>query len=329
MGMSVLSEMGGMRGVPGGVASPPDLVATSAPLLAAAASIAELWRENDATGGFLARNIDTGEQLGFDVDESMPTASVAKVPLALVVLDAIESGDLDGARPITIDPSASYAGSTGLGTFRYPVTIALADLVTQSLTVSDNIAADALLDLVGIGAVNARLRAWRARHILFRHDFRRMFECALGAAGNDFGLAMELAIRGDRPGEVHAIETMNPEQANVATAAALVDLLQRIWTDDIATPAATAGVRERMARQVFQHRLSSDLRTDSFRISAKTGSFLNLRHEVGVVEADAVGGSGARIAIAALSRASVPALVHQGVDLAIGTAARIAVEALR
>lgn len=324
-----MSSISGASGTTAAVTAPADLVATSAPLLAAAASIADLWRENDATGGFLARNIDTGEQLGFDIDDSIPAASVAKVPLALVILDAIESGELDGAQPITIDPSASYVGGTGLGTFRYPVTIALADLVTQSLTVSDNIAADTLLETVGIDAVNARLRAWRARHILFRHDFKRMFECALGAAGNDFGLAIELAIRGDRPGEVHAIETMNPEQANVATAAGLVDLLQRIWTDDIATPAATAGVRERMARQVFQHRLSSDLRTDSFRISAKTGSFLNLRHEIGVVEADAADGSGARIAIAALSRTSVPALVHQGVDLAIGTAARIAVEALR
>lgn len=324
-------------GVSGVSMSQPDLVATSAPLLSAAASIAELWRDNDAGGGFLARNIDTGEQLGFDVDEAIPTASLAKVPLALAVLDAIDSGELDAAQAMRIDPPESYTGGTGLGTFRYPVTIAVGDLVTQALTVSDNIAADTLLDLIGIDGMNARLRAWRARHILFRHDFKRMFECALGAAGNDFGLAMELAIQGDRPGQVHAIETMNPEQANVATAASLVDLLQRIWTDDIATPAATAGVRERMSKQVFQHRLSSDLRTDGFRISAKTGSFLNLRHEIGVVETDVgfgsgagVGfGGGARIAIAALSRASVPALVHQGVDLAIGAAARIAVEALR
>jgi beta-lactamase class A len=311
----------------GAPATRPDLVATSAPLLSAAADIAELWRENDASGGFLARNIATGEQLGFDIDESMPIASVAKVPLALVVLDAVETGELDPGRQITINPAENYLGGTGFGTFRYPVTVSIADLVTQSLTVSDNVAADALLDLVGIDRVNERLRAWRARHILFRHDFRRMFDCALGAAGNDFGLAMELAVQGDRPGELHAIETMNPEQANVATAASLVDLLQRIWTDDIATPAATAGVRERMSKQVFQHRLSSDLRTDGFRISAKTGSFLNLRHEIGVVETDA--GAGSQIAVAALSRTGVPALVHQGVDLAIGAAARIAVEALR
>jgi len=303
----------------------PDCVATSAPLLSVAADIAQLWRENDASGGFLARNIDTGEQLGFDVDESMPVASVAKVPLALVVLDAIEAGELDAARQITIEPAQMYLGGTGFGTFRYPVTVSIADLVTQALTVSDNVAADALLSLVGIDQVNARLHAWRARHIVFRHDFRRMFECALGAAGNDFGLAIELAIQGDRPGQLHVIETMNPEFANVATASSLVDLLQRIWTDDIATPTVTSGVRERMAQQVFQHRLSSDLRTDGLRISAKTGSFLNLRHEIGVVETDA----GGQIAIAALSRTSVPALVHQGVDLAIGAAARIAVEALR
>lgn len=314
-----------MTGVSGTTAAAVDLVASSAELLSAAAAIADDWRSNDATGSFLARNLVTGQELGFNSDAPMPLASVAKVPLALVVLDAIESRVLDGAAAITIDPRLSYPGTTGIATFRHPLTIAVADLVTQSLTVSDNIAADSLLELVGIDTVNARLREWGVKNVLFRHNFARMYECALGAAGDDFGLALELAIQGDRPGGDHVIETMNTDQATVATASALVDLLQRVWADDIAVAAATAGLRQRMSQQLFWHRLASDLRTDSYRISSKTGSFLNLRHEIGVVEAD----SGERIAIAALTRCSATVRVNQGVDLAIGAAARRAVEALR
>ena len=109
------------------------------------------------------------------------------------------------------------------------------------------------------------------------------------------------------------------------TAEALIDLLQRIWLDDIAAPAATAEVRRMMSKQLFSHRLASDLRTDSLRVSAKTGTFLTLRHEIGVVETD----TGDQIAIAALTRSSVPVVIQQDLDLAIGAAARLALEVLR
>lgn len=143
-------------------------------------------------------------------------------------------------------------------------------------------------------------------------------------AGNDFGLALELAIQSDRSGQ-HTIETLDPAHANSASAAALVDLLHRVWLDRISEPAATAELRRLMSLQVFTHRLASDLRTDTVRVSGKTGTFLHLRHEIGVVEAD----SGDRVAIAALTRSTRRATVAQDIDLAIGSAARSAFEALR
>lgn len=100
-----------------------------------------------------------------------------------------------------------------------------------------------------------------------------MYECAAGAAGGDFALALDLAIQSDETGR-HAIETLDPAYGNVGSARGLVDFLERVWLDRIAEPAATAELRLLMAMQVFTHRLSSDLRADSVRVSAKTGTFL-------------------------------------------------------
>ena len=302
-----------------------DLFATSSELLATASHIAGAWKDEDATGSFLARNLRTGEQFGFDITTPMPLASVAKVPLALVVLDTIDSGEIDGATMLTVDPSMSAVGSTGITILRHPVTMAVVDLVQQMLAVSDNAAADALLDLIGIDAVSAWLQRSHVENIDFRHNFARMFDVALGAAGNDFTLAREMAVREDAAAGRYAIETLDPAKANTATALALVDLLHRVWSDDIANVRVTEQLRRMMSHQVFSQRLASDLRTDSFRISSKTGSFLNLRHEIGVVETD----YGDQIAIAALTRSSIPAMTQQNIDLAIGAAARLAVEALR
>lgn len=293
-------------------------------LLDVAEAIAADWDAVGARGSFLARGIDTGEQLGFDIDEPFPLASVAKVPLALTVLDRVARGELASATPVTVDPATSAVGPTGLAAFSHPATVAVGDLLLLTLTISDNASGDALMDLTSPDEVDAALRDWGCSGIRIRHRLNRMFECAAGASGNDFGLALELAIRDERS-ERHSIETLDPAYANFGTTTGLVDLLQRVWLDQIAHPDATAELRRLMGLQVFTQRLASELLADTIRISGKTGTFLHLRHEIAVVEAD----SGDRVAIAALTRSDRRARLAPDIDLAIGAAARSAFEALR
>lgn len=303
----------------------PAYVASTPALLALAESTAADWQRLGVHGHLLARNIDTGDQFGFDADVPVPLASVIKVPIALAVLERAARGTIDPAIQVTVDPATSSIGPTGLGAFRYPATVAVGDLLFMMLSVSDNASADTLIDLVGIDGVMESLRAWGCPDIFVRHRMHRMYECAAGAAGDDFALALELALASDRSGH-HTIETLDPAYANVATAGALVDLLQRVWLDQVSEPSATAELRRLMGAQMFANRLASDLRTDTLRVSGKTGTFLHLRHEAGVIEADVAGG---RVAIAALTRATRRASMAQDVDLAIGAAARDAYEALR
>lgn len=307
----------------------PAYVASSPALLSLAESTAADWQRLGVRGHLLARNVDTGEQFGFDVDVPVPLASVVKVPIALAVLERAATSELDLAQQVTVDPATSSIGSTGIGSFRFPATVAVGDLVFLMLSISDNAAADALLDLVGVDGVDASVRSWGCEDIHVRHRMHRMYECAAGAAGDDFGMALELAVNSERSGEP-SIETLDPVHANVATASALVDLLQRVWLDQVSEPSATAELRTLMGKQVFTHRLSSDLGTDMLRVSGKTGTFLHLRHEIGVIESAAEAGLGPdRVAIAALTRSTRRASLAQDIDLAIGAAARDAFEALR
>ncbi|MET8811492.1 serine hydrolase [Streptomyces sp. NPDC004549] len=302
----------------------PVFTASDGHLLDVAESVARDWEALGVRGSFLARDLDSGERLGFDADISLPLASVVKVPLALVVLDRIAAGELDPAHPVTFTPAAGAVGPTGLAAFRHPATVAVGDLLLLMLSVSDNAAADLLFDLVPVAEVAARLREWGCPDLRVRHRMSHMYACAAGASGNDFSLALELAVRDERTGR-HTIETLDPARANAGTASALVDLLERVWLDRISVPGATAELRRLMGHQVFTQRMGGELRADSLRFSGKTGTFLHLRHEIGVVEAD----SGARVAVAALTRADRRAALAPDIDCAIGAAAREAFEALR
>ena len=65
--------------------------------------------------------------------------------------------------------------------------------------------------------------------------------------------------------------------------------------------------------------------SDDVTLASKTGTFLDLRHEAGVVEL----AGGDRFAVVALTRSEVPATEQLEADFAIGHAARVCVDALR
>lgn len=301
-----------------------ELGGSTVELIAAAEEVRADWQLLGIEGAFQARNVDTGEELGFAADRPFCLASVVKVPIALVAADKIARGSWDGAEPVELTPEERSFGRLGLSAYRYPVTIAVADLLLQMLSVSDNAAGDAVLHRIGIGNVNRRLRSWGSDAIVLRHGFQQMYDYATDAAGEDFALAAQLAVDGTRPDGRHPIASLDIHRGNVGTAYALVDLLTGIWLDSVAVSEATAVIRDLMGRSAFQHRLASDLQADDIAVAAKTGTFLNQRHEIGVVSTH-----GSRIAIAALTESSRRAAVQQDVDLAIGAAARTAVELLR
>lgn len=53
-------------------------------------------------GSFLVRDLDSGDELGLDADRVWPVASLAKLPLAVAVLQLVHEGRLDPAAPVEV-----------------------------------------------------------------------------------------------------------------------------------------------------------------------------------------------------------------------------------
>lgn len=296
----------------------------SAEAVEAALDARRQWRAAGLTGGLLARNIDTGEELGFDADVAYPLASVVKFPLGLVTLDLVAQGELRADKPVRLGPDERTSGATGSAAFRHPTTIALDDLVYLMLAVSDNAAADAVFAMVSPRDVTDALTRWGCDRVIIRHPIRTLFD-AIYAAAADERLALELAIRATTGGGGHELPALDVASASCGTARGLVRLLCKVWDDEVSQPEVTERIRALMARQVTSNRIARELASDSVQVASKTGTFFNLRHEVGVVST----ASGDRIAVAALTASSVPAMLQPEADRAIGQAAREAVDVLR
>ncbi|NYI80055.1 serine hydrolase [Nocardioides panzhihuensis] len=299
------------------------LVGSDRGLIDLAEATAERFRDLQVRIAFLARDLDAGQEVGVGVDRQMPLASVAKVPLALVVADRIARGEIDPAANMTLTADERSYGPFGFSAFTHDVTCSVADLMLMMLSLSDNAAADALFDEVSPREVDEQLAEWGVEGLRVRHRMQPMYDYATRLAGHDFALATQLAVEGRRPGGRHVIDSLDVERATVGSPRACVDLLERVWRDEIAKPEATAMLRESMGKQVFTHRIAADLLADDIQLAGKTGGFLTLRHEIAVVTHP-----GGRVAIAVLTDSDRTARIQNDVDLAVAATARDAVEAL-
>ncbi|TDC74318.1 serine hydrolase [Streptomyces hainanensis] len=278
-------------------------------------------RDGGLRGSFLVRDLETGDEIGIDPDIEFPVASLVKVPLALATLERVRLGELDGATAIEVAPGRVTApGPTGLSRFRHPARVAVDDLLYLSMAISDSVAADTLFRLTPPAEVAAILDGLGLRGIVIRHlldDLTgtpwRQFQ------GDDAHLAQALAIDAGTAGRGHRLPHFDVARANIGTARAFVDLLQAVWTAPSEVhPDVAERLRGLMADNLLRHRLAPDFASDASTWSSKTGTQLNLRHEVGVVKhAD-----GQAYAVAALTESRVAASNQPAAEALMGHVAR-------
>ncbi|MFC3997579.1 serine hydrolase [Nocardiopsis sediminis] len=278
-------------------------------------------------GSFLVRDLHTGTEVGIEPDLAYPTASLVKIPLAIATFDRIRTGDLDGAQGLLIEPGRDTTpGVTGITKFRHPARVAVEDLVYLSLCLSDNVASDALFALTPPARVAETVRALGIGGLTIRHAIRELSDTpADRLRATDVHLAHALAIGAGTAGRGHGIPQLDVTRASSGSARAFVDLLQALWTPSPIDPGVAARVRALMADNLMRQRLTPDFSSDATLWSAKTGTLLNLRHEVGVVEHD----DGQAFAVAALTESRVAARAQPEAEALMGRVARTLRDHLR
>lgn len=271
------------------------------------------------TGWLHAADIDSGAQIDVGADRSVVTASVHKLCLLVALHQHAETGRLNLTDQTECPREGRTPGPTGLSAMLDPARLSLRDAAYLMMAVSDNTAADLILERVGLDAVNdttERLGLTRTHAVQTFRDF-------LVTIREDAGQGGPQAL-GD-PQVLARMRALDPARTNRSTPRDMTRLLGAIWRDEACTPEHGAAVRRLLALQVWPHRLASGFPFDDVHVAGKTGSAPTLRNEVGVIEYPDHG----RYAVAVFTRAASPAATLPAADAVIGTAARIAIDALR
>jgi beta-lactamase class A len=298
-----------------------------------AGDIGGLFASAGCRGSLCALDVDGPGEVAIDGDAAVVAASVFKVLVAVEYFRQAADGGLDPGERVRLDPADRTPGPTGFSTFADDVEASLRDLVQMMLVVSDNAATDAVLDRIGLTAVNASAVALGLTRTVVEADLRTLVD-SIGQDAGFAGWAELQAATGpdadpasvlDVRARLLTVRALVPSQTTRTTARDMAALLRLVWRDEAGPADGCANLRRMMAGQVSRNRLAPAF-SDGVRVAAKSGSLLGVaRNEIGVVEYP----DGGRYAVAVFTHAYEPFRGENEINRAIGAAAATAIARLR
>jgi beta-lactamase class A len=298
-----------------------------------APEIEDLFAQAGCAGQLCVQSLDGKQEVAVDADRAAVTASVFKVSVALEAETQFADGRIDPRQRVSLPAEHRTPGPVGFSLFLDDVEVSLRDLVVAMLTISDNVATDALLDRVGIDAVNAGSARLGLAGTVVTADL----DTIVNSIGHDAGFSDWNAIwkwaaqphsQDDEDKMVRrlmAVSALVPARTTRTTAREMATLLRLIWTDQAGPSSACGRVRQLMSRQLTKHRLAAAFPPPA-RVAAKSGSLIGVvRNEVGVIEFP----DGRGYAAAVFTQAHQPWQNDPAINAAIGAAAAAAVAQLR
>jgi beta-lactamase class A len=107
--------------------------------------------------GFYAERLHDGKSVQLRADEPFPTASVVKVALCAAVLDLVRRGEAELGQTVRLPPATQRVAGGGILKQLELDSVSLRDAIELTITLSDNVATNALLDVCETERVNTYL----------------------------------------------------------------------------------------------------------------------------------------------------------------------------
>ena len=237
------------------------LFATQSPSLADDKLEARLRPLIDAHKGDVAiavKHLKTGESFTHRADESMPTASLIKLPVMVEVYQQAHDGKLKLTDPITLRQADKVPGSGILTThFSDGATFPLVDAVRLMIAFSDNTATNLVIDKIGLPATAARMETLGFPNTKLHSKSFKRETSVFPERSEKFGLGS-------------------------TTASEMVGLLEQLHTEKLVSPEASKAMLEHLKKCDDKDKFPRFLPAGTV-IAHKTGSVNEARTDAGII----------------------------------------------
>lgn len=228
--------------------------------------IYHLLSELDGTVGLFIKELTDGETLEIDPERVFPSASVIKIPMLALLLRDVQEGRVDWTAHRRIAPVNRVGGTGILCELSADYEPTVEELATLMIVLSDNIATNEIMDIVGIERVNAFCRELGCPNTRL---MRKMLD----------------------------FEAIKKGYNNYMCAGETGRLLERIANEEFVNADVSRAIMRIMERQQCRNKLPALLPTipnyapeevkrnvadGSVLVANKTGELMGIQHDVGI-----------------------------------------------
>ena len=129
---------------------------------------------------FYYHSLDSDDSVEYQADQPLMAASVIKLFVMTEAFARIEAGTLDPDAMVTVKRADCVPSCGALNYMHDNVQVTIMDLITLMIILSDNTATNAMIDLLGIDEINARIRSLGFEKTILK---RKMFDSEKAALG--------------------------------------------------------------------------------------------------------------------------------------------------
>jgi len=228
--------------------------------------IYQLLAELKGTMGLYIQDLETDEVFQINPDHVFPSASVIKIPMLALLLKDVQEGRVDWKAPHPIAPINRVGGTGVLCELEESYTPTLETLAKLMIVLSDNIATNEIMDIIGIDRHNAFCR--------------------------EMGYANTTLMR-----KMLDFEAIRQGKNNYMTAGEAGRLLVKIAKGEFVTPEISQTIVSIMEHQQCRNKLPAllpavpsyapeedkkNLKPGTVLVANKTGELVGIQHDVGI-----------------------------------------------
>lgn len=241
----------------------------------------DVVRDVSGTFGVSVKHLQTGEAASMNGDQLFQLASTFKIPILAALYRDVEAGKVSLDQMIKITEEDMVPGSGVLKELHLGTEVTVKDLALLMIIVSDNLATDRLLRLVGTDRVAAYMRELGLEQTHIHHSCWDLLSLSVGMepeAYSQEAFNRILAWQFDP----NSIAFQADPRNNAATPHDMARLVEMIATNEIISEAACDGMLDILCRQQFNSRLPYLLPAKT-KVAHKTGTLGDVVNDVGIV----------------------------------------------
>lgn len=233
--------------------------------------------------GIHIKNLRTNEEVNINADKLYQMASVFKVPILATLYDLVHQGKIDEMQKIKITEEDLVPGSGVVQELTPGVELTIRDLATLMIIISDNLATDKILEIVGKENVENKMREVGLDHIHIAYPCWDLLRLVAGVGERTQNRqSYNEIIDAFETNESDPIIFSEEVKNNLSTARDMSRLMEMIAKDEFVSKAVCEDLRDIMHRQHYKQRIGGMLPPNT-KVASKTGSIGTMFNDTGIV----------------------------------------------